>query len=154
MSDDIRKELWKALDKSPFLLVRREGSSDHAIPMTAQLDPDNNGYFYLFHNRDGRLATGGKAMAHFSAKGHDLFACISGTLSDATTPELVESNWSHSMEAWYKGGKDDPNLQLLRFDLDNAEIWTADASIKGLFKMLTGQTVKPGELGDHAAVKL
>ena len=154
MSDDIRKSLWKELDKSPFLMMKLDGSQDHAIPMTAQLDPDNDGYFYLFHNRTGRLAQGGPAMAQFSAKGHDLFACISGSLSDATTPELVEAYWSNSVEAWYEGGKDDPNLQLLRFDLGTAEIWTADASIKGLFKLLTGQSVKDGELGSHAEVKL
>jgi general stress protein 26 len=93
-------------------------------------------------------------MAQFSSKGHDVFACISGTLSDATDPQLVEKYWARPMEAWYEGGKDDPNLSLLRFDLDEAEIWTADASITGLFKMLTGQTVQDGELGDHGKVQL
>jgi general stress protein 26 len=154
MSDDTRKSLWKELDKSPFLMVKLDGSHDHAIPMTAQLDPDNHGYFYMFHNRTGRLARGGRAMAQFSAKGHDLFACISGSLSDATQPDLVDAYWSRAVEPWYDGGKDDPNLQLLRFDLDDAEIWTADSSIKGLFKLMTGQNIKAGELGDHAEVKL
>lgn len=154
MSEDVRKQLWKEMDKSPFLMLRLEGGHHHAIPMTAQLDPDNHGYFYLFHNKDGRLASGGSAMAQFVAKGHDLFACISGRLSDATDPHLVDKYWSRTMEAWYEGGKDDPNLSLLRFDLDDAEIWTADTSVKGLFKMLTGQTVKDGELGHHGTVKL
>lgn len=154
MSEEIRKQLWKALDKSPFLMMRLDGSNEHAIPMTAQLDPDNHGYFYLFHTRDGRLAKGGAAMAQFSDKGHDLFACIAGSLSDATDPALVDKYWSHTMEAWYEGGKNDPNLSLLRFDLGDAEIWTMDASIKGMFKMITGQTVKDGELGQHDTVKL
>lgn len=154
MSNDIRKSLWKELDKSSFLMVKLDGSHDHAIPMTAQLDPDNDGYFYMFHSRDGRLAKGGRAMAQFSAKGHDLFACMSGQLSDATRPELVDAYWSRPVEAWYPGGKADPNLLLLRFDLEDAEIWTADASIKGLIKLMTGQNIKTGELGDHAQVKL
>lgn len=154
MSNDIRKSLWKELDKSSFLMVKLDSSHDHAIPMTAQLDPDNDGYFYMFHNRKGRLAKGGRAMAQFAAKGHDLFACISGTLSDSTTPELVDAYWSRAVEAWYEGGKTDPDLQLLRFDLDDAEIWTADASIKGLLKLMTGQHINNGDLGDHAQVKL
>lgn len=154
MSDDIRKRLWKELDKSPFLMMRLEGASDHAIPMTAQLDPDNQGYLYLFHNRDGRLSQGGKAIGQFSAKGHDLFASIAGTLSDASDPALIDQYWSHVMEAWYEGGKSDPNLSLLRFDLIDAEIWTADASIKGLFKMFTGQTLNPDELGEHGRISL
>lgn len=154
MSDDIRKQLWKALDDSGFLLFQLEGASDHATPMTAQLDPDNDGYFYLFHTKDGRLAKGGKATAQFSAKGHNLFASIAGNLSDATDRALIDKYWSRPVAAWYEGGKDDPNLTLLRFDLDDAEIWTADAGIKGLFKLLTGKNVKPGELGEHATVKL
>jgi len=93
-------------------------------------------------------------MAQFSAKGHDLFACISGTLVHESDRAILDKLWNNSIAAWYEGGKDDPKLVLLRFDLDNAEIWTADPSIKGLFKLATGLTMKEGELGQHAEVAL
>src|SRR3546814_8861430 len=73
-------------------------------------------------------------MAQFAAKGHELFACISGTLVSESDRTVLDKLWSNSIAAWYEGGKDDPKLVLLRFDLDDAEIWTADPGIKGMFK--------------------
>lgn len=61
---------------------------------------------------------------------------------------------SNGVAAWYDGGKDDPNLVLLRFDLGDAEIWTADVGIKGMFKLMTGMKMKESDLGKHAEVAL
>jgi general stress protein 26 len=54
--------------------------------------------------------------------------------------------WSPSVAAWYKGGKNDPNLKLLRFDTENATIWEADkgatlkaAALKALFDFDPGK---------------
>lgn len=154
MSKDIKESFWKALADSPYVMIGLAGEHGHNIPMNAQLDKDANSAFWFFTSTDNRIAPGGGAMAQFSSKGHDLFACISGTLRPETDRTVLDKLWNNSIEAWYEGGKNDPKLVLLRFDLDNAEIWTADASIKGLFKMMTGLTMKEGELGQHAEVAL
>jgi len=43
---------------------------------------------------------------------------------------------------------------MLRFELNDAEIWDADPSLKGVFKMLTGKNVQPEEMGNHDTVNL
>ena len=154
MSDDIKQKFWKALADSPYVMVGQTGEREHHIPMNAQLDKDAHGAFWFFTATDNRLAGGGPAMAQFAAKGHDLFACISGTLNRETDRGVLDKLWNNSIAAWYPGGKDDPKLVLLRFDLDDAEIWIADPSLKGMFKLATGMTMKEGELGDHATVAL
>lgn len=154
MSKDIKQRFWKELADNPYLMVALDAGHAHAIPMTAQLDKDNDGYFHFFHAKSGRLAAGARAMAQYVAKGHDLFACVSGTLTPVTDRATIDKYWSKPVEAWYEGGKDDPDLLMLRFDLDDAEIWTAEAGIKGLFRLMTGSTVKEGELGSHAEVAL
>ncbi len=154
MSDDIKKIFWKALADSPYLMVGATGEREHHIPMTAQLDETAHGAFWFFTAADNQLAGGGPAMAQFASKGHDLFACISGTLRREDDRAVLDKLWSNSVAAWYSDGKDDPKLVLLRFDLDDAEIWTADPNIKDLFKLATGMTMKPGEFGEHAKVAL
>lgn len=154
MSDDIKHQFWKALADSPNVMVALHGGHEHSVPMRAQLDKDAHGAVWFFTSRDNRLASGGRAMAQFAAKGHDLFACIDGTLAPESDRAILDRLWSNPVEAWYPDGKDDPNLLLLRFDLADAEIWTADISVTGLFKMATGFTIKPGETGDHATVSL
>lgn len=154
MSKDIKQRFWKELADNPYLMVALDAGHAHAIPMTAQLDKDNDGYFHFFHAKSGRLAAGGRAMAQYVTKGHDLFACVSGTLTPVTDRATIDKYWSKPVEAWYEGGKDDADLLMLRFDLEDAEIWTAEAGIKGLFRLMTGSTVKEGELGSHAEVAL
>jgi general stress protein 26 len=154
MSDTIRTEFWKALEHSPFLLIGLTGEHQHSLPMTAQLDRDANHAFWFYTSKDNRLAAGGPAMAQFAAKGHDLFACISGSLTPETDPAVIDRYWSKPVEAWYEGGRNDPNLLMLRFDLGDAEIWTADLGVKGVFKLLTGKTIDPQEAGRHAQVAL
>ncbi len=154
MSDDIKTQFWKALADSPYLMIGTTAGHGHNIPMSAQLDKDADGAFWFFTSTDNRLAGGGPAMAQFAAKEHDLFACISGTLVQESDRTVVDKLWNNGVAAWYEGGKDDPKLMLLRFDLDDAEIWTADPSIKGIFKLMTGITMKEGELGQHAEVAL
>lgn len=154
MSDDIKKIFWKALADSPYVMVGQTGERAHHIPMNAQLDKDAAGAFWFFTATDNRLSGGGPAMAQFASKGHDLFACISGTLVNESDRAVLDKLWNNGIAAWYEGGKDDPKLVLLRFDLDDAEIWTADPGIKGMFKLATGMTMKEGDLGKHAEVAL
>jgi general stress protein 26 len=154
MSDDIKKQFWKALDASPYVMVGQTGEREHHIPMSARLDKDAHGAVWFFTTTDNRLAGGGPAMAQFASKGHDLFACISGTLRREDDPAVLDRLWNNGVAAFYPGGKDDPTLLLLRFDLDDAEIWTADPGIKGLFKLATGMSMKQGDLGEHAKVAL
>ena len=154
MADDIRDKMWKALADSPYLMIGLDGTADHSQPMTAQLDKHANGAFWFYTNKQNRLAPGGPAMAQFSSKGHDLFACIHGRLSPETDPAVIDAHWSKQAAAWYEHGREDPDLLMLRFELDDAEIWEADLSLKGVFRLMTGHRIKAEDVGDHAEVPL
>lgn len=156
MSNDteIRERFWAEISSSPFVMVGLLGSHDHSEPMTAQLDPNANHCFWFYTSKGNRLAPGGAAMAQFVAKDHNLFACIDGTLTEETDPAVIDRYWSKEVEAWYPGGRNDPELLMLRFDLGTAEIWRADMSIKGVFKQLFGGDVRDEMKGKHAEISL
>lgn len=153
MARDVVQEFWGTFASSPFLMVKLDAGRDHALPMTAQLDealgPERGGAIWFFTDTGNRLAKGGDAMAQFVSKDHDLFACVSGRISRETDEGVIDRFWSNAVAAWYDQGRNDPRLLMLRMDLDDIEIWTADLGLKGWFKMLTGQPVKAGEAGQH-----
>jgi general stress protein 26 len=151
---EIKQRFWKELSESPFLMVGLEDAHQHSVPMTAQLDKHANHCFWFYTSKDNRLARGGKAMAQFASKDHYLFACIEGTLAAETDPAVVDRYWSKEVEAWYPGGRSDPNLLMLRFDLGTAELWLADMSLKGVFKQLFGGDVRDEMKDKHAEVAL
>lgn len=150
MRKDIREEFWHAMEKSPLVMIRLENGQGHAEPMTAQLDRDAHHEVWFYTRRDNRIASGGRAMAQFASKGHDVFACIDGTLVEETDSARKAKHWDKAAEAWFPGGKDDPNLLMLRFEIDEAEVWTADPGIVGTFKLLTGSEMKADDAGKHA----
>ncbi|RVT93041.1 pyridoxamine 5'-phosphate oxidase family protein [Sphingomonas crocodyli] len=148
----LKEHLWKKLTDGPFMMVGLTGSGQHSEPLTVQLDKDQVDRLYFFIGRDNRLAAGGAAMAQFVSKGHDFFACLSGTAQIDQDRAMIDKLWSKAAEAWFPGGKNDPNLALLRFDIADAELWESDVSLGGKLKMLFGGTIKPSEAGSHAKV--
>ena len=147
----LKKDLWSRMSASPFVMVGLEDGG-HSIPLTAQLDEDQVDTIFFFVGRDNRLIKGGAAMAQFVSKGHDFFACLAGTARVDNDFATIDKLWSNQAEAWFPQGKDDPNLELLRFDIESAELWETDMSISGKLKMLFGGTVRSDETGSHARV--
>ena len=147
----LRKAFWKALDHSPFVMLGLEGvEDDQTRPMTAQVDvpkdgdKDEGGRIFFFASKtDGvgqSISEGNRAVATFASKDHGLFAHIHGTLVPSNDRDVIERLWNPFVAAWYKDGKDDPDLQLLRFDTSRATIWEAEkgstlkaAVLKALF---------------------
>ncbi len=154
MSNDIRTKMWKAMAESPNVMVNLVNSDNHSEPMHAQLDKEADHEFWFYTKKDNRIASGGPAMVHFCGRSHDVFACIKGRLVEETRQEIIDKYWSKHVEAWYDKGKDDPALKMMRFELDNAEIWNADPGLKGVFKLMTGKRMKEDEMGEHDKVNL
>jgi len=150
MDKDIRETFWKSFQPSPFIMIKLEGAAGHAEPMTAQLDKDAHHAVWFFAKRDNRIAAGGKAMGQVATKGHDVFACIDGTIVEETDPALRDQHWNNAVEAWFPDGKQDPSVVMLRFDIEDGEVWTADIGLKGVFKLLTGKPIEGREAGEHA----
>ena len=65
--------------------------------------------------------------------------------------------WNSFIAAWYEGGKNDPNLQLLRLDPEHAQVWLNEHSLWAGMKLLLGRDPKQDykdkvadlELGRH-----
>jgi general stress protein 26 len=149
---ELKRDLWKKMSQSPFVMVGLTGEGQHSEPLTVQLDKDQVDTLWFFVGKENRLAKGGPAMAQFVSKGHDYFACLAGTVQIHSDFAMIEKLWSRQADAWFPGGKNDPNLALLRFDIQGAELWETDMSISGKLKMLFGGKIEPSEEGSHARV--
>ena len=51
-----------------------------------------------------------------------MFACIACHLVKETDEEVISRYCSKLVEAWYAGGREEPKLEMMRFELDTAEI--------------------------------
>jgi general stress protein 26 len=156
---EIEEKFWKALksDMTAMLgLTGRQGG--HAQPMTAQLEDDGPGPIWFFTAKDvdlvRELGAGSPAMLHFASKGHDLFASVEGQLVPDNDRATIDRLWSPFAAAWYEEGKDDPKVQLIRFDPGEAQIWLNENSVFAGVKMLLGIDPKEDYKDKVAEVEL
>ena len=139
--DELEAKLWAGLRSEMTVMLGTEGDRAPARPMTAMVDGDENrGPLWFFTSQDSELvrAGGGPATAMYVARGHDLFARIEGVLREETDPAMIDRLWNPFVAAWYDG-KDDPDIALMRMDLDRAEIWENASSLIAGIKALFGR---------------
>lgn len=152
---ELKLKFWSALADSPFLFLQLDTDPQTAVPMTAQLDKDAHSAIWFFTGRDHVLAQGGPATATFADRGHDLFARFAGELVPESSRERLDKQWSPAVEAWFPGGKDDPNLLMLRMDLTgHAEIWNSDLGFFDTAKMLLGFDTREEAAREHIETTL
>jgi general stress protein 26 len=165
---ELKKLFWAELNDSPFVMLGLQDVEDSRTrPMTAQIDvPDgrekeDGGPLYFFASKSEHLVTGmgqsHRAVATFAAKGHKLFAHIHGELSLSNDQAVIDRLWSPIVASWYSQGKDDPDLALIRFDTDSANIWKAEtgatlkvAAMKALFDVDPGKKQQEDNRADVA----
>lgn len=143
---EITARFWKALESDMFVMLGVDGVDDgRAQPMTAQL-LDEDGYIYFFTTKNNGLVQNmhqnSRAIATFVSKGHDLFATLNGTLEEERSRAKVDQLWNPHVAAWYPGGKDDPDLLLIRLDPETAQIWLNENNILAGIKAMIGRDPK------------
>ncbi len=150
----LKHAFWESFEDSPFVMLQLDADPASAAPMTAQLDKDANHAIWFFTSRDNRFGALGPATGTFVAKGHDLFARFAGTLVEETSRERLDRQWSNFVEAWFPGGKDDPNLLMLRMDLGDASIWSGQLGALATAKMALGMNVRDEVAGKQVETTL
>ena len=145
---ELERKLWRALGSDRVVMLGLDGAEDgHTRPMTAQVEGDQSPLWF-FTSKDSEM------VKRLTAKGHDLFASLQGTVQPHDDRATIDRLWNRFVAAWYDGGKDDPKLALLRFDATHAEIWENENSLVAGVKMLLGVDPKKDARAKVATVDL
>jgi general stress protein 26 len=117
------QELLEEFDVA-MLAPRTAGRHLRARPMAlAEVEPDGTLWFLTDRHsgkveeleRDGHVVVTMQSQAKFVS--------LSGAASPVEDREWVARLWKVEWQVWFPGGKDDPNLVLLRIDGQAGEYW-------------------------------
>jgi general stress protein 26 len=145
---EIEGKFWKALKSDMTVMLGLTGvDEDHSQPMTAQfVEGRDNGPIWFFTAKDTNLVRGmgqrHAAFLSFAAKGHDLFASVHGELVVDNDRAVLDKLWNRFVAAWYPGGKEDPNLQLVRFEPERGQVWLNENHLFAGIRLLLGRDPK------------
>lgn len=87
------------------------------------------------------------------------YVSVSGVAHLVRDKAKIKDLWSLVFKAWFPQGIDDPDIALLRVDIEHAEYWDTPSSamvhLYGVVKAtLTGKQTRTEEVGEHEKLDL
>ncbi|QRR01884.1 pyridoxamine 5'-phosphate oxidase family protein [Dyadobacter sandarakinus] len=124
-------------------------------PMTTQdIDAEGNVWFFTSRNTDLGEETSGKEAVTliYSEPKENTYVSVSGFAEIVDDEQKKEELWNVMSKAWFPGGKDDPNLVVLKVTTEEAAYWDSSSSQMVVFfsmikAVVTGTTPDGGERG-------
>lgn len=122
----------------------------HAVPMTTQ-NKEFNGVIWFIGSKKSELVQNlpknNQVNLAYSTSSNN-YVSIHGTGELVNDSIILDELWSPAYNAFFEGGKEDPDVQLLQITAHGAQYWEGDGTIVTLFKLtkaaLSGETEKLG----------
>lgn len=150
---NLTEKFWERLDDCRTGMLVVDG---RAVPMSHYIDENHLDLWFMTARGTFMSDHADGSSAHFIVCNDDkgLYASLTGILTPDTDPAKVEEYWNAVAAAWYEDGKQDSDLQLLRFRLQHGEVWTAKDGAAFLFQIVKANVTgdKP-DIGEHFEMK-
>lgn len=155
---DARTALFDVLDETRAGMLGLKNADQHMQPMTHHADRDTAELWFITSADTDLVRTmgqGGKAHYCLTKGDGTFYACLTGRLMPSDDKAKLGEVWSVVASAWFEEGRDDPDVTLLRFALEDAAIWTAtDSAMTFGLEIARAKfnAEKKPDLGDHRIV--
>lgn len=172
MSHDKKSDhetLWELIKDTRFgMLAHRHADGKlHAHPLTTQnreLAADGILYFFVSKSTElgTRIAQDGNVNISYAHLDKDAYVSVTGTARVSEDLAKKRELFNPIAKAWFPGGPEDPDMELVEVHIDEAEYWDVKQSkLRQLFTMgkaaITGRPPKDmskhGEMHFDSAVK-
>ena len=160
MSKDksFQQELWEMIKDIKFAMLthRHTDGSLHSHPLTTQnrsLDAGEPLYFFVSKQTEvgQRLRADGNVCLAYADLKEDRWVSVSGMATISEDLAKKKQLFNALAKAWFPGGAEDPDLELVEVAIRDAEYWNVkESKTTQLLKMATAAVTgnKP-EMGEH-----
>jgi general stress protein 26 len=159
MSQDLtfQHSIWKLIKEIRYGLLthRHPDGKLRSHPLTTQnrsLDPGDPLYFFVSKKTElgQRLPADGNVCVNYADPQEDVYVCISGQASINGDLATKKRLFNALAKAWFPGGADDPDLELVEVSIEHAEYWNVKESkttqlLKVASAAVSGQQPEMGE---------
>jgi general stress protein 26 len=137
------------------MLTTIDGGKLRSRPMsTQQFEFDGELWFFTRDNthKIDEIEADNRVSVAYSKPDDNTYVSISGSGSLSKDRAKMEELWSPILKAWFPDGLEDPNICLLKVDVEEAEYWESTSStlvqLAGFVKAIaTGQEADYGDYG-------
>jgi general stress protein 26 len=149
------KDLVAAINICLFSTHLKSNDGATFRPMSAQeVDVEGNIWFFSDINSDKNreIEEDNTVQLIFSHPGKSSYMVVNGEAEISTDRKKIEELWTPVAKIWFKEGKDDPDISLLKVNTRSAYYWDTDGNkMVNFFKLLasvaTGSNLVTGVQG-------
>ena len=131
-----------------------ENGDPHSRPMSSNGDIDPNGDIWFFTGASSlkvsEISKLPKVNVSFADPDNQHYVSITGTAELVRDPKKIAELWRPEFKMWFPEGKNDPEVALLKVNLEKAEYWDSPSSTIGfaldfVSSLVTGKEANSGE---------
>jgi general stress protein 26 len=124
--------VWEVMEKAPAcMMTTRFRDGLRARPLEPRPDRESGVVWFLTDRRgakDNEIKSYPAVCLTFVNSKEKVYLSLSGTASVSRDTERAKDLWNEKQQVWWPGGPTDPNVLLIRFEPEIAEIWDGPAS--------------------------
>jgi general stress protein 26 len=114
-------------------------------PMSPQ-KVDNQGNLWFFSDatseKNREIEEDNTVQLFFSSPSKNSYLVINGTAEIIRDRQKTEELWSPIVKTWFKEGKNDPNISILKVRTDSAYFWDTEGNrMWNFFKMIASAAI-------------
>ncbi len=155
-----RQKVWELIKdiRIALMVTTGDGGQMRGRPMAA-MNKDFDGTLW-FASREGapklgEIADNTHVLLAYSEPKSQNYVSVAGNATLTRDSAKVKALWSEPMRVWFPKGPDDPDIVLIRVDVESAEYWDAPSSawvyaIGYAKARLTGEP--PRDVGENKVV--
>ena len=149
------QDLISEIDVCLFQSGLSEGDASSYRPMSTK-GVDEEGNIWFFSPRDSEKNREINRDPHvrliYSHPGKSSFLILTGEAQILFDQEKINELWNSLDKTWFKEGKDDPNISILKITPDSGHYWDTKGNqminfLKMIASAATGTTLVEGEEG-------
>lgn len=160
-TDDLEKlrDMIKDIDFCMLTTIDEQGEP-HSRPMSSNGDIDPNGDLWFFTNASSHKVSeverSPKVNVSFADPDNQRYVSATGVAQLVRDREKIAELWRSEFKMWFPKGKDDPEIALLKINLEKGEYWDSPSSTIGFALSFVSSLVtgKQPEFGENRKVDL
>ena len=150
-----KQKVWDLIKDIQVAMLASDdgGGTMRARSMVAQQQSfDGELWFFSWANspKMDEIRRNQRVLLTYADPSNQNYVSINGTADVVRDRNKIRELWSEGLRTWFPKGSDDPNIALIRVEVDAAEYWDSPSSTMvhayGYIKaQLTGEPPNPGE---------
>lgn len=159
-NDNIRHlaNLIKDVEIAMFTTAQADGRLVSRPLGTQQVEFDGDLWFATGADSEkvAEIKANPQVNVAYASSGRNTYVSVSGKASIVADKAKIADLWSPAMDIFFPGGKDDPNLRLIRVRAESAEYWDGPGTVigKALYLLVAAVSEDPGAMADNETLQI